>query len=102
MYALLAIFDSVLALTGSGLDMVLASTAGESSNKFVKVIRDFVGPILLLGIGIAALSFLFQRQMTQFLQFLVLAIGIGVLFYVPGIIEVLAKMFGTAFGGTPA
>ena len=33
------------------------------------------------------MSFLFQRQMTQFLQFIVLALGIAVLLYFPGIIE---------------
>lgn len=78
------------------LSFVLADAAG-ASEKFASTIRGFIGPIFLLGIGIAALSFLFQRQMTQFLQFMVLAVGIAVLLYTPQVIENAAKLFANIF-----
>lgn len=67
------------------------------SQGLVDSIRNFIGPIFLLAIGIAAMSFLFQRQVTQFLQFIALAVGIAVLFYYPGAIEAIAKFFSNAF-----
>lgn len=78
------------------LSFVLADAASASTS-FANTIRNFIGPIFLLGIGIAAMSFLFQRQMTQFLQFMVLAVGIAVLLYTPQVIENAAKLFANIF-----
>lgn len=82
------------ALSDPFLAYVLAASGSEG---FVKVIRDFIGPIFLLGIGIAAMSFLFQRQMMQFLQFMVLAVGISVLLYFPEVIKNAAEIFKNVF-----
>ena len=78
-------------------DPFLAFLAASGSQGFVDVIRDFIGPIFLLGIGIAAMSFLFQRQMMQFLQFMVLAVGIAVLLYFPDVIKNAAGLFKNVF-----
>ncbi|GAA3408045.1 hypothetical protein GCM10018952_03750 [Streptosporangium vulgare] len=45
-----------------------------------------------------ALFFLFTREITRFVQFIILAIAIGVIFYVPNIIEVTAKAIAGALG----
>lgn len=67
-------------------------------NVFVQNARDFIAPIFLLIIGGVALSFLFRRQLMQFLQFFILAVLIGVLFYVPGIVERFSLWVSTLFG----
>lgn len=86
----------LFAFLSTPLGFVLADAAS-SSNAFADAIRGFIGPIFLLGIGIAAMSFLFQRQMMQFLQFIVLALGIAVLLYFPGIIKRAAELFQNIF-----
>lgn len=85
--------SALLALT----DPTFIVAAAGDSTALVNKIRDFIGPIFLLAIGIAAMSFLFQRQVTQFLQFAALAVGIAVFFYVPGIVETVARFFASAF-----
>lgn len=54
-------------------------------------IRNFVGPILMIVVGIIALTFLVRREMTQFLMFLVITIAVFAIFYAPGILKSLAK-----------
>ena len=53
----------------------------------------------VLGIvGIVALFFLFTREIIRFVQFLVLAVAIAVIFYTPSIVEELAKGISSALG----
>lgn len=54
-------------------------------------IRNFIGPLLMLTMGIVAMTFLFKRQMTEFFIFLIVAISVCVIFYGPGLITSLAK-----------
>lgn len=70
-----------------GTDLVLAAT-GDS---LASGIRDFVGPILMLVIGIVAITFLFRREMTQFMIFIVIAVVVAILFYAPDVIANLGK-----------
>lgn len=63
-------------------------------------IRSWVAPIFLVVLGLAAMSFLFRRQMTEFFQFFALAVGVGVFFYVPGVVETLANAAASALGGS--
>lgn len=70
-------------------DFVLA--AGTSGDSLAKGIRNFVGPILLLVMGIVAITFLFRREMTQFVIFLVIAIVVAIIFYAPDVIKNIAK-----------
>lgn len=88
MFTLLTVLNTI------AFDLVLAASPGD---KLANMLRDFIAPLFLLAVGIAALSFLFQRQVTQFLQFAALAVGIAVFFYFPGIIETLAGLISKAF-----
>lgn len=70
-----------------GTNFVLAAT-GDS---LASGIRNFIGPILMLVIGIVAITFLFRREMTQFMIFIVIAIVVGILFYAPDVIANLGR-----------
>ncbi|WP_030165210.1 hypothetical protein [Spirillospora albida] len=61
-------------------------------------LRGIFGPLFLVIVSIVAIFFLFTREITRFVQFIVLAIGIGVVFYVPNIIETTAKAIAKALG----
>lgn len=62
------------------------------------MIRTFVGPIALLACGIAALTFLFQRQFMQMIIFLAIAVVVFAVFYAPDMIKEFSKNFGDAAG----
>lgn len=76
-------------------DSVLAATNGSS---LATGIRNFVGPILMLVMGIVAITFLFRREMTQFVIFLVIAIVVAIIFYAPDFITNIAKGVNTESG----
>nr|WP_231404403.1 hypothetical protein [Actinomadura viridis] len=61
-------------------------------------LRQIFGPLFLVIVSIVAIFFLFTREITRFVQFIVLAIGIGVVFYVPNIIETTARAIARALG----
>lgn len=61
-------------------------------------IRDFIGPLLMLAMGIVAITFLFKRQMTEFFVFLTICILVALIFYAPDIITSLAKSVNTNSG----
>ncbi|AQZ63054.1 unnamed protein product [[Actinomadura] parvosata subsp. kistnae] len=61
-------------------------------------LRGFFGPLFLVTVSVVALFFLFTREITRFVQFLAVAITIGVIFYVPNVIEVLARGIAGALG----
>jgi phosphate/sulfate permease len=61
-------------------------------------LRQFFGPLFLVTVSVVALFFLFTREITRFVQFLAIAIVIGVVFYVPNIIEHLARGIAAALG----
>lgn len=70
-------------------DFILA--AANPGDGIAKGIRNFVGPLLLLVMGIVSITFLFRREMTQFLIFLVIAIVVAIVFYAPDVIKNIAK-----------
>lgn len=61
-------------------------------------LRGFFGPLFLVIVSVVAIFFLFTREITRFAQFIILAIFIGIVFYVPGIIEVTARAIAQAMG----
>lgn len=75
-------------------DYVLAA----GSQSLADGIRAFVGPLLMLTMGIVAMTFLFKREMTQFLIFIVIAILVAVIFYGPDLIKGLAKDVSSSTG----
>jgi hypothetical protein len=69
-----------------------------NTDDLAKWLRQIFGPLFLVIVSIVAIFFLFTREITRFVQFIVLAIGIGVIFYVPNIIETTAKAIAKALG----
>lgn len=72
---------------------IITLAEGNASEKIVGALQAYIGPVLLFIIGIVAITFLFQRQIMQFVIFLVIAILVAILFYAPGIIKSIAKAF---------
>jgi len=62
-------------------------------------IRDFITPIFLLVVGIVSITFLFKRQTTQLIQFVLIATLVGMLLFSPEIIAQFAEWASTVFGG---
>ena len=77
---------------------VAAGTAALSTQSLVNYLQGLFGPLFLGIVGIVAIFFLFTREITRFVQFVVLAIAIAVIFYTPGIIRTLAQGIASALG----
>lgn len=71
-------------------DIVYAATVADD---LVGTLKAYVGPVLLLIIGAVSITFLFKRQISQFLIFLVIAILVAILFYAPDFITAIANNF---------
>jgi hypothetical protein len=69
-----------------------------STTGLVTYLQGLFGPLFLGIVGIVAIFFLFTREIIRFVQFLVLAVAIGVIFYTPSIVQTLAKGIATALG----
>lgn len=80
-------------------DQILAAPSDDlKTDQLADWLRQIFGPLFLVIVSIVAIFFLFTREITRFVQFIVLAIGIGVIFYVPNIIETTAKAIAKALG----
>jgi hypothetical protein len=79
-------------------DPLLAAPSELKTDQLADWLRQIFGPLFLVIVSIVAIFFLFTREITRFVQFIVLAIGIGVIFYVPNIIETTAKAIAKALG----
>jgi len=75
-----------------------APQAAISTAGLVTYLQSLFGPLFLGIVGIVALFFLFTREITRFVQFIVLAVAIAVIFYTPNIVELLAKGIANALG----
>ncbi|WP_242454189.1 hypothetical protein [Bailinhaonella thermotolerans] len=73
-------------------------SGGINTEGLADFLRTFFGPLFLVIVSVVAIFFLFTREITRFVQFILLAIGIGVIFYVPNIIETTAKAIAAALG----
>ena len=60
---------------------------GDQHQGLVNYLQGLFGPLFLGLVGIVALFFLFTREITRFVQFMVLAILIAVVFYTPNIVQ---------------
>lgn len=72
--------------------------AAFSTQPLVTWLTGLVAPVLLGTIGIMAVIFLFKREIIKFAEFIVLAIGVAVVFYFPGVIETIATGIAAALG----
>ena len=75
-----------------------APQAAINTQGLVDYLQGLFGPLFLGIVGIVAIFFLFSREITRFVQFIVLAVLIAVVFYVPQIVETLAKGIANALG----
>lgn len=75
-----------------------AHTVALSTTNLVTYLQGLFGPLFLGIVGIVAIFFLFTREITRFVQFIVLAVAIAVLFYTPGIVRTLATGIANALG----
>ncbi|WP_159941841.1 MULTISPECIES: hypothetical protein [unclassified Nocardiopsis] len=93
--------DAFHAAGGADLLFLAATVAQENApdtGGLADFLRGFFGPLFLVIVSIVAVFFLFTREITRFAQFIILAIFIGIVFYVPGIIEVIAVALARAMG----
>ena len=75
-----------------------APQAAVNTEGLVRYLQGLFGPLFLGIVGIVALFFLFTREITKFVQFLVLAVAIAVVFYTPSIVQTLATGIANALG----
>jgi hypothetical protein len=78
--------------------LIVAAPSSLSTSGLVSYLQGLFGPLFLGIVGIVALFFLFTREIIRFVQFLVLAVAIAVIFYTPSIVQTLAKGIANALG----
>jgi hypothetical protein len=69
-----------------------------STQNLVSYLQGLFGPLFLGIVGIVAIFFLFTREIIRFVQFIVLAIAIAVVFYTPSIVQTIATGIANALG----
>lgn len=72
--------------------------AALSSQGLVSYLQGLFGPVFLGIVGFTAVFFLFTREIIRFVQFVLLAVVIAVIFYTPVIIQNLASAISHALG----
>jgi hypothetical protein len=82
----------------SNHSLILAASSSISTSGLVSYLQGLFGPLFLGIVGIVALFFLFTREIIRFVQFLVLAVAIAVIFYTPSIVQTLATGIANALG----
>jgi hypothetical protein len=78
--------------------MTVLAASTFSTQGLVTWLQTLLAPLFLGAVGIAALFFLFKREITQFAQFILLAVAIAVVFYWPGVIQTVASGIAKALG----
>ncbi|HLV71732.1 MAG TPA: hypothetical protein VKY91_03025 [Vulgatibacteraceae bacterium] len=76
----------------------LAQAEPPNTDAFANWLRGLFGPLFLVIVGIVAIFFLFTREITRFVQFVVLALLIALIFYYPGLLPAIAKAAAQALG----
>src|SRR5690348_18028094 len=71
--------------------LVATAPLSLNTNGLVSYLQGLFGPLFLGIVGIVALFFLFTREIIRFVQFVVLAVAIAVIFYTPSIVQTLAR-----------
>jgi len=78
--------------------LIAAAPLSLSTSGLVSYLQGLFGPLFLGIVGIVALFFLFTREIIRFVQFIVLAVAIAVIFYTPSIVQTLAQGIAKALG----
>jgi hypothetical protein len=85
--------SSHILITASAATPLALSTSG-----LVTYLQGLFGPLFLGIVGIVAIFFLFTREIIRFVQFVVLAVAIAVIFYTPSIVQTIATGIANALG----
>ena len=78
--------------------LIVAAPLSLNTSGLVSYLQGLFGPLFLGIVGIVALFFLFTREIIRFVQFVVLAVAIAVIFYTPSIVQTLAQGIAKALG----
>ena len=78
--------------------LIVAAPLSLNTSGLVSYLQGLFGPLFLGIVGIVALFFLFTKEITKFVQFIVLAVAIAVVFYTPDIVRTLATGIANALG----
>jgi hypothetical protein len=78
--------------------VIAAPAVALSTSGLVTYLQGLFGPLFLGIVGIVAIFFLFTREIIRFVQFMVLAIAIAVVFYTPSIVQTIASGIANALG----
>lgn len=78
--------------------VIAAHVAALSTSGLVTYLQSLFGPLFLGIVGIVAIFFLFTREIIRFVQFMVLAVAIAVVFYTPSIVQTIASGIANALG----
>jgi uncharacterized sodium:solute symporter family permease YidK len=78
--------------------LIMAPPVSLNTQGLVSYLQGLFGPLFLGIVGIVALFFLFTREIIRFVQFIVLAVAIAVVFYTPSIVQTLAQGIAKALG----
>ena len=78
--------------------LIAAAPLSLNTSGLVSYLQGLFGPLFLGIVGIVALFFLFTREIIRFVQFVVLAVAIAVIFYTPSIVQMLAQGIAKALG----
>ena len=78
--------------------LILAAPQSLNTSGLVSYLQGLFGPLFLGIVGIVALFFLFTREIIRFVQFVVLAVAIAVIFYTPSSVQTLAQGIAKALG----
>lgn len=73
------------------LNFIIAAGFGENLQSLIKSI---VGPVFLAMVGVISIVFLIQRRIMQFVLFIIIAILVAALIYVPDMIKGLGEGAG--------
>ena len=69
-------------------------TAASFGTNVQGLIKSIIGPIFLAIVGVISINFLIQRQIMQFVIFILIAILVAALIYVPDMIQNLGTGAG--------
>jgi hypothetical protein len=78
--------------------LIVSAPLSLNTSGLVSYLQGLFGPLFLGIVGIVALFFLFTREIIRFVQFVVLAVAIAVIFYTPSIVQTLAQGIAKALG----
>lgn len=88
MNTLLALLDVVNNATV--VDTVIArAPSNQFGQNLAATIREIVGPILLLVMGLVMIRYIWSKQMSQVWTTLIIGVVVAAVFYVPNVIETI-------------